>query len=179
MPEKSRDNAFFMKLSQLSDGELVSGLQDVVCDEQERLAVGLEYIAELDRRKLFYHCASLSSFLVEEFGLEESVAERRIRAARLLRRLLWMKEKIERGQLNLTLLELALGCAHREKLPDPELSEILEAICGMSCSAAKRELASRYPETVPVVRERIRRLTDDLSEVRFVASDELPGAAPS
>ena len=148
--------------------------QDTVIDEQERFAAHLLYLAELDRRKLFFHYASLKAFLIAEHGMDEWVAERRIRAARMLKRLPFLQGKIETGQLNLTLIEIAQGCANREKLSDPELAEILEAICGMSCRAARREIACRYPQSAEELPyDRIRPLTAELSEVRFVATEEL------
>ena len=163
-----------MVLTELSDVELVAGFQDTVIEEQERLASHLLYLAELDRRKLFFHYRSLKAFLVAEHGMEEWVAERRIRAARMLKRFPFLQGKFETGQLNLTLLEIVQGCAHREKLSDPEFAEILEAICGMSCRAAKREIACRYPQAAEEMpHDRIRPLTAELSEVRFVATEEL------
>ena len=162
-----------MNLTELSDGELVALFQDSAIDEQEKLALQLCYIAELDRRKLFFHYDSLRAYLVEEKGMEEWVAERRIRAARMLKRFPAIQKKIETGLLNLTLLEIASSCAHREKLVDSELSEILDAISGMSCRAARREIASRYPLLTEPPYDRVRPLSAELSEVRFVASQEL------
>jgi uncharacterized protein YoaH (UPF0181 family) len=161
------------EISKVSDHELIAGFQDVVIEERELLSLTLEYIAELDRRKLFFHYPSLRSFLVEEYGMEEWNAERKIRAARLLKRFPEIKDKLQSGKLNLTLLELAMGCAHREKLADSELFEILEAISGLSTRAAMREIASQYPHTYELPKDRIRPLTADHSEVRFVASHEL------
>jgi len=162
-----------MKFKLLSDDQLVEGLRDNVISEQEGLAENLEYIAELDRRKLFYHYPSLRSYLTAEFGMAEAVAEHRIRAARLINRLPWVSGKIESGKLSITHLELALGCAFREKLGHEDLSLLLESLCGISTEAAKREIATRYPQTAPIVKDRVRELTGDLSEVRFVAPNDL------
>lgn len=163
-----------MQLSTLSDLELITHFQDILIEEREKLVLQLEYISELDRRKLFFEYSSLWAYLVSERGMEESSAERKIRAARLLIRFPELKALLESGNLNLSLLELALGCAHREKLSDPELLEVLIAIAGMSCRKAKREIASRFPlssEELP--HDRIRPLTDELLEVSFVAKQEL------
>jgi hypothetical protein len=162
-----------MMLSQLSDVELIENFQDLVVDEREKLVFQLEHISELDRRKLFFHYSSLRAYLVEEYGFEEWSAERKIRAARLFNRFPDLKLKMESGKLNFTLLELAQGCAHREKLSDSELWEILEAISGMSCRSAKREIASRYPASLDLPIDRVIPLTSEFSEVRFVASQEL------
>jgi hypothetical protein len=164
-----------MKLNTLSfsDDQLVQAFRENVIGEQEGLAENLSYIGEMDRRKLFYHHGSLRSFLVAEFGMAESVAEHRIRAARLINRLPWVLAKIESGKLSITHLELALGCAFREKLDDKDLSELLESVFGMSTAAARREIATRYPQTAPIVKDRVRELTENLSEVRFVAPNDL------
>lgn len=161
------------EISRTPDHELIAGFQDLCIEERERLATQLEYIAELDRRKLFFHYSSLRSCLVEEYGMEEWNVERKIRAARLLKRFPEIKNGLQSGKLNLTLLELAMGCAHREKLSDTEITEIISAISGQSCRAATREIASRYPQTTELPKDRIRPLNADYSEVRFVASHEL------
>jgi len=162
-----------MSLQEVSDLELVSRFQAFVCDEREKLVLMLEHIAEMDRRKLFFHYSSLSSYLVEEHGMEEWLAERRIRAARMLKRFPEVKSKLESGKLNLTLLELTQGVAYREKLSDSEFSKILKAVSRMSCRAAQRELATRYPQSVELMHDQVRPLNGELSEVRFVASDAL------
>lgn len=164
-----------MKLFNLSDGELVCRFRELILKERELLVQELEYIAELDRRKLFFHHASLRAYLVAEFGIEEWSAERKIRAARMLRKFPQLKEKLESGKLNLTLLEMAQGCGHREKLKEPEFLELIETISGKSCRAAQREIASRFPESVELPRDQIRPITAELSEVTFVAIQELLG----
>src|SRR5688572_7182110 len=98
-----------MTLSQLSDAELIANFQDLIIEEREKLVLQLEHITELDRRKLFFHYDSLRSYLVSEHGLEEWRAERLIRTARILKRFPDLKSKLESGQLNLTLLEIASG----------------------------------------------------------------------
>ena len=78
-------------------------------------------------------------------GMEESEAERKIRAARLLRKFPELKIKPESGSLNMTLLLLAQGVAHREKLSNPEYRNIFDSISGMSSRNAARELTALYP----------------------------------
>jgi len=151
----------------------VKGFRETVLEEQEWLGRHLEFIAELDRRQLFYQHSSLRSYLSEEFGIEKWAADRRIRAARLIRRMPWIQEKIGLGKLRITHLEDAMGCAAREKLSSDELSGLLESVCGMSTEAAQCEFLTRYPQPVPIVKDRIRPLTSEFSEVKFVCSNEL------
>ena len=110
--------------------------------------------------------------------MAEAVAEHRIRAARLIHRLPWVSGKIESGKLSITHLELALGCAFREKLGNEDLSLLLESLCGISTEAAKREIATRYPQTAPIVKGRIRELTADLSEGKPTPWPAFPCPAP-
>ena len=162
-----------MSIHSFSDEELITSFRETMIHEQEVIVHHLELLAEMDRRKLFFHHTSLWAYVVHEYQMEESTAERRIRTARLLMRFPFLKEKLESGQLNLSLLEIAQGCAAREKISDADLAEILEAISGMSCRAARREVAFRYPDSVEIPKDQIRVLTPKLSEVRFVANDEL------
>jgi 5-methylcytosine-specific restriction endonuclease McrA len=162
-----------MKLTHLSDLELIARFRDLLIEEREKLVEALESIIEMDRRKLIFHYSSLRACLVAEHGMEESQAERKIRSARMMRRFPELKSKLESGKLNLTLMELALGCAHREKLSDDELWELCEAISGMSTRAATREIACRYPESFGAPKDRIRPINEELSEVRFTAPQEL------
>src|SRR5688500_16522378 len=102
----------FTHLSQLSDFDLVCWFRVLVIEERERLVLGLQYIAELDRRKYFYHYSSLKEFLIEEHRFEEWKAERMVRMARVLNRFPQIAGMLESGALNITLLEIALGCAY-------------------------------------------------------------------
>ena len=162
-----------MILTHLSDVELIGSFKETVLSEREMLVLQLDHLIELDRRKLFFHYSSLSSFLVHEHGMEEWLVERRIRAARLMKRIPSIRAGLESGKLNLTLMEHALGCAHREKLSDDELSELLQAISGMTTRAAQREIATLYPETYELPKDRIRPLNEEFSEVRFCAHQDL------
>jgi hypothetical protein len=103
-------------LESRSEEQLVAEFRDLVVDERSNLARQLEVLFEMDRRKTFFHYPSLRSYLVSEHGFEEWAADRRIRIARLLGRFPEIMGLIESGRLNLTLIELALGCSHREKL---------------------------------------------------------------
>jgi 5-methylcytosine-specific restriction endonuclease McrA len=105
--------------------------------------------------------------------MESWEAEKKIRASRILIKFPEILKDIESGKLNLTLIELARGCAAREKLSDTELKKVLEAINGMSCRGAAREIASLYPQSFVTPFDRITPITAELSEVRFVTHNGL------
>jgi len=162
-----------MKLTSLSDNELVTNLSDLLIEERERLVVQLEYFIELERRKFFFGYESLWALLVHEYRMEEKTAERRIWASRLLGRHPELKAMLESGKMNLSLLEIASGYASREKMSGLEFLGLVQDIQGMSNRAARRELASRYPKSFELPQDRIIPLTEEYSEVRFVADDRL------
>ncbi len=160
-------------LAALSDSDLVGQFRDLSVEETQNLTQQLEHIAELDRRRYFLHYPSLWSYLINEHGMEESTAGRKIKAARMLRRFPEIKPKLASGALNPTLLEMAQGYAHREKLSDPEFFEVLTSISGLTCKAAARELASQFPHSTEIPRDRIRPFSAELSQVTFVAPNSL------
>src|SRR5688572_6099257 len=91
-------------LKQLKDDELVSRLGKLVQTESKITHLILECIAEIDKRKLYLERAypSLYEFLIRQFGYSPSAALRRIDAARLLREVPEVSEKIESGGVNLS-----------------------------------------------------------------------------
>jgi 5-methylcytosine-specific restriction endonuclease McrA len=175
MPEASENPCydFLVKLSEMNDDELTSRFSDLLIEENERFVLHLEFLVELERRKLFYSYPSLWAYLVHEKKMDNTVAERHIRASKILVRFPWVKEKIESGRLNLSLLDMAQVVANREKLSDEDFSEVLHAVSGMSYKKARRAIAAMYPESLEILRDHIRPLTDELSEVRFAAPHEL------
>jgi hypothetical protein len=162
-----------MKLTHLSDDQLVADFQDLVIEERERLVLQLEYILELDRRKLFFGYPSLWGFLIGELKMDRWDAERKIRIARLLRKFPELIENLESGKLNISLLELALNCASREKLSDDEFLEVIHTISGKSLRDAKRRIASLYPHDSDLPKDKIAPISEDLSLVSFVTGQEL------
>ena len=56
-------------LSYLPDHELISRFHNLVIEEREHLVFQLDYLAEMDRRKLFYQYNSLRAYVVAEHGL--------------------------------------------------------------------------------------------------------------
>jgi hypothetical protein len=154
----------------LSDDELVSSFRETVIDQDLRLVNQLDHIVELDRRKLYYHYDSLRAFLVGEHGLEETQADRLIRAARIMKRHPEIRDLLLRGKLSIKLIEIIQGCASREKLGDAEYRDLIEAVSGKSCNAARGEIASRYPLTSELPPDRIRPLNVEFSELRCVIS---------
>ncbi len=93
-----------MTITTLSNHRLISCFEDSVRSERKITAQVLEYIAEIDRRRLYLEkgTTSLFDYLVRDFGYSPGAAMRRIDAARLLRELPETAEKFENGTLTLS-----------------------------------------------------------------------------
>lgn len=91
-------------ISALSKDDLISRFGKLVQTERKITELVLEYIVEIDRRKLYLEKAypSLFDFLVKEYGYSPSSAMRRIESARLLREVPEISEKIKSGAINLS-----------------------------------------------------------------------------
>ncbi|MFM6930127.1 MAG: HNH endonuclease [Bdellovibrio sp.] len=94
------------KIEFLSNVELLSRFGKLVQTERKITHLVLEYIGEIDSRRLYLDKAypSIYEFLVREFGYSSSAALRRIESARLLREVPGVAVKIESGALNLSQL---------------------------------------------------------------------------
>ncbi|MGZ3800712.1 MAG: hypothetical protein ACXVCL_11140, partial [Bdellovibrio sp.] len=84
-------------LSKISDSDLEFQLKNLVAKERKLLHVILEHIREVDFRKIYLERAysSLYEYLVKELGYSGSAAMRRIEAARLLKEVPTLAEKIQ------------------------------------------------------------------------------------
>ncbi|MGZ3782872.1 MAG: HNH endonuclease [Pseudobdellovibrionaceae bacterium] len=117
-------------LSKISNSDLEFQLKNLVAKERKLLHVILEHIKEVDLRKIYLERAysSLYEYLVKELGYSGSAAMRRLEAARLLKEVPTLAEKIQDGSVNLSQLgELSRALKEKEKT------------CGMKISCAQKE----------------------------------------
>jgi hypothetical protein len=93
-----------MTLKNLSNSELWINTKRAAEDEKKATLTLLEYLTEIERRRLFAERAypSLFAFVVEELGYSEAQAAERISAMRLITQVEEVKEKIHDGSLTLT-----------------------------------------------------------------------------
>ncbi|MGZ3782867.1 MAG: hypothetical protein ACXVCY_19645 [Pseudobdellovibrionaceae bacterium] len=117
-------------LSKISNFDLEFQLKNLVAKERKLLHVILEHIREVDVRKIYLERAysSLYEYLVKELGYSGSAAMRRLEAARLLKEVPTLAEKIQEGSVNLSQIgELSRALKEKEKT------------CGMKVSSAQKE----------------------------------------
>ena len=92
----------------VGDEQLLASLATLVLKSNELTAELLAHLAEVDERRLHVErgVSSLFAYCTERLGMSESVAGRRITAARVGRRFadLGVFARVARGTLNLTTL---------------------------------------------------------------------------
>lgn len=107
-----------MQIHQLSNQELETQLLHFVRQERKLLHLIILHIREVDKRKLYLEKArpSLYEYLVKDLGYSSSAAQRRIEAARLLKDIPVLADKIQAGSVNLSQIgELSRAIKQKEK----------------------------------------------------------------
>jgi 5-methylcytosine-specific restriction endonuclease McrA len=92
-----------MNLKAVPNLKLAAGLKSLVKKENQLLHVIIEYIKEIDSRRLYFDLGypSLFEYLTKEMKYSAGSAQRRIDAARLSREIPSVSQKIQAGTLNL------------------------------------------------------------------------------
>src|SRR5579859_1380402 len=138
-----------MKLTELSDVQLLEGLKSLVGQGRAVLARLLAHLVEVEERRLHLEaaCPSLFQFCVQRLGMSEDEACRRIHAARLVRCFPDLLVRVERGELTLSTVGLL-----RDALTESNYSELVEAAAGKTKSEVQALLARQSPRPdVPAV----------------------------
>jgi hypothetical protein len=138
-----------MKLTDLSDVQILEGLKSLVGQGRAVLARLLAHLVEVEERRLHLEaaCPSLFQFCVQRLGMSEDEACRRIHAARLVRCFPDLLVRIERGELTLSTVGLL-----RDALTESNYSELVEAAAGKTKAEVQALLAKQSPRPdVPAV----------------------------
>jgi hypothetical protein len=166
-----------MNLKHLTDETLENDINALVRTERETLTSLLHHLMEYDRRRLYskYKFRSLFQYLVEGKGYPEDQAYRRIAAMKLLKELPQIEDKITSGSLSLTNLGLASSFFKKETKAFTKIEklEVLEKLDGKSTREAVRIAACLSSTPAPKVRESVRPVSANESEVKFAAGHEL------
>lgn len=163
-----------MNLKSLSDPELLKETKSLVSDERNLTARILEYLKEIDIRKIYLPMgfSSLHAFCVGFLGYEDHQAYRRILACRLLKDLPEIQDKIESGSLTLTAIAQAQTYFRQSKIDSMDQKlEVLSTLEGKSTRQCERLLIELNPKLIPQA-VKIRELTKDHVELKIVLPRE-------
>ncbi|WP_413575284.1 DUF222 domain-containing protein [Bdellovibrio sp. HCB290] len=158
-----------MNLKHLTQVELDQRMKSLAQKERDLLHEVLLTIKEIDSRNLYLSMAygSLFDYLVNGVGYSEGSAQRRIDAARLLREIPQMAEKIQSGELKLNQISL-IQKASREvyktqshKVSVEQKLALIENICQKSHAETQQQVAAFFD--LPVAQSEIKKTQADES----------------
>ena len=129
-------------LFSVSDSDL-SRMRGLVLAERAAAADVIEHLLEIDRRKLYLDqaCSSLYRYCMERLGYSEDEALRRVRVARLSRKLPRVLEELRSGAMHLTGLFLLSG-----HLTEHNAAALLAEARGQSRREIEKVLARWFPQ---------------------------------
>ena len=138
-------------LHKLSDTDLLARLEKLRGTEREIQLEIINYLIELERRRLYLPrgYSSLFDFCTGHLGYSKSAAARRIRAARCIGRFPRIGGMFLSGELNLSVIALIADIVTRENIDD-----ILRRIRGRSFREVEMLVATHRPGRV--IRDRIK-----------------------
>lgn len=156
----------------LSDSELLEGATSCYGEERLWAARVVAHLVEIERRNLHAKAAysSLFDFCRRGLGMSDGVAWRRVNAANLVKRFPVILDRLQKGEMHMSGLEL-LG----KHLQEENHAELLEACARKSVRQMREVLAARFPRpdvpdriaAVPSAEVRSRDVMEPLSQERY------------
>jgi hypothetical protein len=156
-----------MRLSQMSNEQVVESLQALVGEGNRIVAKIVAYLVEVEERRIHLElaCSSMFDFCVRKLGFSDGEAFRRITAARLARRFPRILDAIASGRVHLSNLVLL-----RDHFSEDNVEELLDRAAGRS----KREVEARLAPK-PDLASSIRKLPE---RVALPVQNRLPVDTP-
>lgn len=165
-----------MNLTTMSDQTLWANVKTAAAEERAALTKVLHHLLEIETRKLYLArgFSSLYAMCTEYVGYSNYEAHVRIQAMRLMREIPVIEEKIEAGELSLTVAASAQAAFRREKkkrtVAKSEKLALIEDLCGLSTREADFKIAEAFPgELEP---EKTKAISDDQIRIEFNANRE-------
>jgi 5-methylcytosine-specific restriction endonuclease McrA len=163
-----------MKLTDLSDAQLLDSLNTVCAEGRVLLARLLAHLGEVEERRLHLEAAfpSMFEFCRVRLRMSEGEACRRLTAARAARQFPDLLVRIERGEISLSTIVLVA-----KYLTEDSYDEMIAAVAGKTKLEVQEILARRAPK--PDVPERIVPLTSEPLVMLPAPPSETRAASPS
>lgn len=165
------------KYSNLENYEILTGVKTLAGQERTLIADLLEYLYEVEARKLYAPLAysSLHEFGVKELGFTEAQSYERTRAVFAMKKVPEVRELIRSGAISLTnaaQLNRAID-AERRELGEEVSKEFKTALVEAASGATKRELQGKLeviltnPESRAAMREKLTHRSATRTGVQF------------
>jgi len=168
-----------VNLKSLNQSQLDQRIKTLAQKERDPLHEVLLTIKEIDTRKTFLELGfgSLFDYLVQGVGYSEGSAQRRIDAARLLKEIPEIAEKIQSGQIKLNQISLVQKAAREVlktqavKVSAQDKIELLNKLDSKNHYESQKEVASFFD--LPVIEQPKQKVQSDESiRVEFTLSKE-------
>ena len=145
-----------------------------VASERRSTHLVIALLKENHARRLYAEMAypSLFAYVHECLGYSESQAYERVKACELAGRVPEVAEKLESGELSLSVVAKLASHIRREGTGIEETRELAEELSNCTIREAERVLV-QHAAFAPTVQERITPKTSEISEVKFGADAEL------
>ena len=167
-----------LKLSKLTDDNLIKNTLKLVQHEREILSQVLEHLEETQRRRLYSELGyrSLFDYAVKHLKYSEGQAQRRISAMRVVKAIPSCKEKVKSGALSLSNIAQVGSFMYQEskirKVSNKEKLDLIDKISNKTSRAAKVEILKHSSNPEKVI-EKVRQVTPEISELKIAATPAL------
>lgn len=133
----------------------------------------LEYLAEVDRRRLYAEWAysSLFEYVHKALGYSEAQSSERVSTMRLLRKVPEVKAALEKGSLTLTSTAKLASHVRREKSSLEDTLSLLEKCEGKPTREVERVLVANSTQMAPTP-EKVRAVTPALTRITLEVDEE-------
>jgi hypothetical protein len=181
--EISTDRELANTFRKMSDDELHLSAIETAEKERRVTLILLKHLNEIERRHLYskFSCSSLHAYCVRELKMDDGTAGRRVSAARLLREVPVIEEKILSGSMTLTSVAQAgiffrKEAVHGNRMNLEEKKEIVFGLENKSTREVDRLLISKSETPEIHFKERIIPKTETTTEVRLHFDEETMAA---
>ena len=145
-----------------------------VANERQSTHRVIALLKENHARRLYAEMAypSLFAYVHECLGYSESQAYERVKACELAGRVPEVADKLESGELSLSVVAKLASHVRREGTDLEKTSELAQELSNCTIREAEKVLV-QHATVAPIVQERITPKTSEISEVKFGAVAEL------
>jgi hypothetical protein len=173
-----------LNLATINDENLILNLKSLVKDEKALTHRVLEYLREVENRKLFLArgFSSLYAFCIEALGYTEQESMIRIQAMRLIKTMPAVEAMVRSGEISMSVaaqLQTSFRKENRRRvekgqpvLSFEEKTQTLMLVEKTSVRESQRKLAAVFPET-QLKPDRVAPVSESQVRLEFVASKEL------
>jgi len=184
MSFKSHDKNTFMNMKHFSNQILLQNAKQKAAQVREATTELLWLLREIESRKAFAEIgfSSLFEYVVKELGHSEASAMKRIGAMRLLKEMPEIEQSLNEGRLNLsqasTVQRFFKNEKHDGKIYSLEAKKgLLKKIENTSTRETEKILIQLSPDSMPKHTEKLRPISEDISELKILIPSGLLGAA--